>query len=156
MYDIRQFKPALYLLLLLGISGFAIAAQSPGIWLLGCGATCVNAWLVRSQRYSPMPRLASNVITILTLLYVVHEVFSFGTTPVMVIGEFLVLLQLVKLYEIRSNRDYGQLLVLGLLLMVAASINTASLFFGIILIFYLFLSLYCCLLFHLKIEADAA
>ncbi len=54
------------------------------------------------------------------------------------------------------NRDYGQLLVLGLLMMVAASINTASLFFGILLIVYLFLSLYCCLLFHLKIEADAA
>jgi hypothetical protein len=31
MYDIRQFKPALYLLLLLGISGYALAAESLGI-----------------------------------------------------------------------------------------------------------------------------
>ncbi len=156
MYDIRQFKPALYLLLLLGMTGFAIAFQSAGIWVLGCGAVLLNGWLIRTGRYAPMPRLVANLITICALLYVIREGFSSATTAVMVIGEFLVLLQIVKLYEVRGNRDYGQLLVLGLLMMVAASINTASLFFGILLIGYLFLSLYCCLLFHLKIEADAA
>ena len=75
---------------------------------------------------------------------------------VLVVGDFLVLLQLVKLWEQRGNRDLAQLLVLSLLLMVAASINTASLLFGIMLIAYLFLSLYCCLLLHLKVEAEAA
>ncbi len=156
MYDIRQFKPSFYLLLLLGIAGFAIAFQSVGIWVLGWGAVALNAWMVRTGRYAPMPRLVANVITIAALLYVIREGLSGGTTIVMVIGEFLVLLQVVKLYEVRGNRDYGQLLVLGLLMMVAASINTASMLFGVLLLVYLFLSLYCCLLFHLKIEADAA
>jgi hypothetical protein len=82
--------------------------------------------------------------------------FMPGSTPVLVIGQFLVLLQLVKLWEQRANRDYAQLLILSLLLMVAASINTASLVFGVMLIAYLFLSLYCCLLFHLKAESDSA
>ncbi|HWP39445.1 MAG TPA: transglutaminaseTgpA domain-containing protein, partial [Tepidisphaeraceae bacterium] len=76
--------------------------------------------------------------------------------PILTIGQFLVLLQIVKLFEQRANRDYAQLLVLSLLLMVAASISTASLVFGILLIVYLFLSLYCCLLFHLKVETDHA
>ena len=40
--------------------------------------------------------------------------------------------------------------------MVAAAINTASLLFGLLFISYLFLSLYCCLLFHLKVETDYA
>jgi transglutaminase-like putative cysteine protease/Ca2+/Na+ antiporter len=75
---------------------------------------------------------------------------------VLAVGMFLVLLQIIKLFEQRYNRDYAQLLVLSLLLMVAASINTASLLFGIMLIVYLFLSLYCCLLFHLKVETDHA
>src|SRR5205814_5672294 len=75
---------------------------------------------------------------------------------ILAIGQFLVLLQIVKLFEIRANRDYAQLLVLSLLLIVAASINTASLIFGIVLLVYLFLALYCCLLFHLKIETDHA
>src|SRR5205807_8687621 len=85
-----------------------------------------------------------------------YQIRTSGATPILVIGEFLVMLQMVKLYEQRANRDYAQLLVLSLLLIVAASINTASLLFGILLIIYLFLSLYCCLLFHLKVETDHA
>jgi hypothetical protein len=40
--------------------------------------------------------------------------------------------------------------------MVAAAISTASLGFGLLFIGYLFLSLYGCLLFHLKVETDHA
>jgi Ca2+/Na+ antiporter len=156
MYDIRQFKPALYVLLLLGMSGFALAAQSPGLWLLAISGTLLNAWLLQTHRFRPMPHLLASGVTLGSMLYVALLVFRAGTPPILLIGEFLVVLQLVKLYEQRSNRDYAQLLVLSLLLMVAASINTASLLFGVMLIVYLFLSLYCCLLFHLKVEADLA
>ena len=34
MYSIRQFRPTLYVLLLLGITGFCFAAASPGLWLI--------------------------------------------------------------------------------------------------------------------------
>jgi hypothetical protein len=155
MYDIRQFKPVLYFLLVMGMSGFALAFDAPGVWLLSVGGMLLNAWLVKTGRFRPLPRLLANGITILALLYVGTQ-FRLGNTPVQVIGHFLVLLQLVKLYEQRGNRDYAQLLVLSLLLMVAASINTASLLFGMLLIAYLFVSLYCCLLFHLKVESDLA
>jgi transglutaminase-like putative cysteine protease len=156
MYDIRQFKPSLYLLLILGMSGFALAAQSPGLWLLAVAGIALNAWLVFADRFRPLPHLLASAVTLGSMLYVAILVLRAGTTPILLIGEFLVFLQLVKLYEQRSNRDYAQLLVLSLLLMVAASINTASLLFGLMLIVYLFLSLYCCLLFHLKVEADHA
>src|SRR5436305_29564 len=156
MYDIRQFRPALYTLLILGMSGFALAAQSPGLWVLSVGAILLNGWLIKLGYFHPLPRLLANLITLLALLYIVYEVLSPGITPIMVIGQFLVILQLVKLFEQRANRDYAQLLVLSLLLVVAASINTASLLFGVLLIVYLFLSLYCCLLFHLKVESDHA
>jgi protein-glutamine gamma-glutamyltransferase len=156
MYDIRQFKPALFALLLLGISGFALAGELLGIWLIAVGFILLNAWLVAIGRFRPMSRLVSNVITIGAVLYVIRELMSTQTTPVVVVGQFLVFLQLVKLWEQRANRDYAQLLILSLLLMVAASMNTASLWFGLLLVAYLFLSLYCCLLFHLKAETDLA
>jgi transglutaminase-like putative cysteine protease len=157
MYDIRQFKPTLYLLMLLGIAGFALAVDSPGVLILGWAATLINAWLVRTGRFRPISRLISNLILLAGLPVVLIQ--SFGSAmndEVVWIGQYIVLLQVVKLYEQRANRDYAQLLVLGLLLMVAAAINTTSLAFGVILIFYLFLSLYCCLLFYLKSETDAA
>src|SRR5687768_5842666 len=156
MYDIRQFKPALYVLLFLGVSGFALAADAPGMWLLAVAAIGLNAWLVKTGRFRPMPRLVANVVTIGAFFYVASQVQQFGPRSVLVIGQFLVLLQLIKLYEQRANRDYAQLIVLSLLLMVAAAINTASLLFGLMFIGYLFLSLYCCLLFHLKVESDQA
>ena len=93
----------------------------------------------------------------LTIVAVLAWIMRFGIiAPILLIGHFLVLLQVVKLYEQRANRDYAQLLVLGPLLMVAGAISTYSLIFGLILIGYLLLALYCCLLFHLKVETDHA
>jgi transglutaminase-like putative cysteine protease len=156
MYDIAQFRPALYMLLTLGVCGFALAAQAPGIWMLAMVGFGVNAWLVKTGRFRPLPRFVANIVTLAAFAYVTMQVRQLGPRSVLVIGQFLVLLQLIKLYEQRANRDYAQLIVLSLLLMVAAAINTASLLFGVTFIAYLFLSLYCCLLFHLKVETDQA
>lgn len=156
MYDIRQFRPTLYIVVLLGITGFALAVRAPGLWLLSVVAMFFNAWLVRTNRFAPLPRMIANAATLLAFLWTFLSVRNAGTMPIIGIGYFLVILQLVKLYEQRANRDYAQLLVLSLLLMVAAAISTASLAFGLLFFCYLFLSLYCCLLFHLKVEADNA
>ncbi|HEV8378686.1 MAG TPA: transglutaminaseTgpA domain-containing protein, partial [Tepidisphaeraceae bacterium] len=156
MYDIKQFKPTLYTLVLLGLMGFSMAAESMPLLLFSVAAVALNAWLVMSGRFLPLPRWLANIATILALLYVAQQIITAHGPPLMFIGQFLVLLQIIKLFEQRANRDYAQLLVLSLLLMVAACINTASLLFGILMIFYLFVSLYCCLIFHLKVEADRA
>lgn len=155
MYDVRQFKPALYALVLLGITGFAISAVTPGLWVLSVALIAMNMAWVASGTFRAIPRWLANALVVMAAVYVTFRVTGEGTA-VLIIGQFLVALQLIKLYEQRANRDYGQLLVLSLLLMVAAAISTTSLFFGVLMVVYLFLSLYCCLLFHLKVETDAA
>lgn len=156
MYDIRQFKPTLYFLVLLGLTGFSMAAEVPALWMFSCSVLGINAWLIKTGRFIPLPRWLANGVTLLAVAYVFQQISVGGGPPLMFVGQFLVLLQLVKLFEQRANRDYAQVIVLSLLLMVAASINTASLLFGIVMIFYLMVSLYCCLIFHLKVEADRA
>jgi transglutaminase-like putative cysteine protease len=156
MYDVRQFKPTIYLLLMMGIAGFSMAAESPGLFLLASGAIFLNAWLVKTCRFIPLPRWLANLSTLVALLFLIAQIKANDVTPLLVIGQFLVLLHVVKLFEQRANRDYAQMLILSLLLMVAAAISTASLLFGLLFIAYLFVSLYCCLLFHLKVEADRA
>src|SRR5689334_24197849 len=126
MYDIRQFKPALYVLLLMGMTGFSLAAEWPGLWVLSVGGILLNAWLVKTDRFTPMPRFLASIVTIIAFVYIADLVLHSSTTappPILIIGQFLVLLQLVKLYEQRANRDYAQLIILSLLLMVAAAIN---------------------------------
>ncbi len=156
MPDIRQFKGMLYLVLFLGITGFALSGEVPVLWFLAMIGLGLNAWLVRTGRFRPLPRWLANSLTLMALVYVMAQIALVGSPPLMFIGQFLVLLQLIKLYEQRANRDYAQMLVLSLLLMVAASINTASLLFAVLLIVYLVVALYCCLLFHLKLETDRA
>ncbi len=157
MYDIKQFRPTLYVVLLLGVLGFSLAAQSPGLWIIATGFILFHAWLMGTNSFSPLPRAVANGLTLVILLYVVRQVVLVGSTgAVLAIGQFLVFLQLIKLFEYRANRDSAQLLVLSLLLMVAAMISTASLLFATVLVIYLFLALYSCLLLHLKVEADTA
>ncbi|MFT3787952.1 MAG: transglutaminaseTgpA domain-containing protein [Tepidisphaeraceae bacterium] len=155
MYDVKQFKPALYILLAMGFSGFTLAVGAPGLFLLSMGLLGLNVWLVNRGFFRPLPRWVANGLTLVATLYSFSRLWQ-GGPAIFPIGEFLLILQLVKVYEQRANRDYAQLLVLSLLLMVAAAISTAVLLFGLLFIAYLLLSLYCCLLFHLKVETDHA
>ncbi len=155
MYDIRQFRPTLYVLIAMGFTGFAIAIGAPLMWLLGMGFLIFNAWLIKHDRFKPLPRWVANGLTLIAAGYTAFEILR-DPRPIFPIGNFLLMLQLIKIYEHRGNRDYAQLLVLSLLLMVAAAISTASLMFGVIFIIYLLLSPYACLLFHLKVETDHA
>ncbi len=155
MYDIRQFKPTLYVVVALGFAGFCFAIGNFALLLLSIGALLLNRQLVRTGKFRPMPHWLANALTLLGFAYVAVR-FQGGSQAIILIGEFLLILQIVKLFEQRSNRDYAQLLVLSLLLMVAAIINTASLLVGLIMFAYLTLSTYCCLLFHLKIETEHA
>ncbi|MGA2442548.1 MAG: transglutaminaseTgpA domain-containing protein, partial [Tepidisphaeraceae bacterium] len=129
MYDLHQFRAAFYSLLMLGVWGFAVAAQSPGLWIIATGGILLHVWLVKTGRFAPMPRLLASLVTLASLALVTLEVRAGGTSPILTVGQFIVLLHLVKLFELRANRDYAQLLVLSLLLMVAAAISTASLLF---------------------------
>lgn len=155
MYDIKQFRPALFVLLLLGFAAYGYAAQEHALILLALAVTAFNWWLDAHGRFRPIGRMLANIITLGSAVAMILR-FRSDPVPIMSIGGFLILLQLVKLYERRGNRDLAQLLVLSLLLMVAGAMSTPSMVFGLALIAYLFLSLYCCLLFHLKVETDHA
>lgn len=157
MYDIRQFRPTLYILLTLGFTGFALATGSAEVWVLSVGMLMLHGWLIRTKRYRPLPRWMAGFITTVLFLYTLIQLWDEPQSrAVFVLGQFLVFLQLVKLFEVRGNRDYAQLLVLSVLLVVAAAINSASLLFGLVLIAHIFVALYGCLLFHLKLETDQA
>ncbi len=156
MYDIRQFKPTLFLVLFLGMTGFALSAEAPLLWLFSIAALTFNAYLVHSGRFTPVPRWLANAATLLALFYITWQVLLSQAPPLLYIGEFLVLLQVIKLFEARANRDYAQMLILSLLLMVAAAITASSLAFAVLMLVYLVIALYACLLFHLKSETDRA
>ena len=156
MYDIRQFRPTLYLVLLLGLLGYGIALESPAHFVLGALLTMLNYVLTRSDGWHPIPRPVASGLALLAGFWSGLGLLRNTMTPLMAISQWLFVLLLLTLWTRRENRTYGQLLVMSLVLMVAGAINTASIWYGGVLILYLLLSMYCGLLFHLKVDTEAA
>jgi transglutaminase-like putative cysteine protease len=156
VYDVKQFRPVLYLVILTALTGFAMAAESEGLWVISTLVLGLNAFLVFRGHFKPIPKLLATVVATLAAIYPILELRNKIGSPIIAVGQYLVVVLLVKIWEQRSNRDYMYALLLSLLLMVAAAISTGSLLFGVLFITFLFLSLYCCLLFHLKAETEEA
>ena len=156
MYDIRQFRPILYLVLLLGLVGYALAMESGAYMVLGLGTILLNFWLTRNDNQRPLPRFMVTSVALFAGLWSILGLVRQTMVPLMAISQWLFVLLLLIMWQKRNNRVSCQMLVMSLVLMVAGAINSASLFFGLILIAYLFLALYCWLLFHLKVETETA
>jgi hypothetical protein len=72
-------QTALTSLLLLGMLGFALAAESPGVWVMGTAGIMLNAWLV-TRPLRPDAPAAGERRDDLRVLYVMREMFVPNTT----------------------------------------------------------------------------
>src|SRR5271170_7642676 len=100
MYDIKQFKPMLYVLILLGITGFAIAMESFGLWIVSMTLILINAWLVNTGQFKPVPGILINLALLLAFVYSIIAGYAYFTartsTPILIVGQFLVALQIAR------------------------------------------------------------
>ena len=156
---VRQFRPALLALVTLGATGFCLATGNAALWVLVVAAIAANARLRRDGAWG-LPRWGANALTLVAGGWAVWRVAG-GALPVEPIGLFLVVLQVVKLYEQRAataDRDAGQLIVLSLLTVVAAAMTQGgtALWFGGLLVAWALLAVHTALLYQLKGESDAA
>lgn len=156
MHSVHRFRGWLYTVVLLGLLGYGIALESAPHFVLGAFLTLLHLWLTRGGRSVTLPRTLAGSIALIAGMWSVAGALRGYMTPLMAISQWLFVLLLITMWSQQDNRSYSQMLVMSLVIMVAGAINTASLFYGILLIIYLFVSLYCCLLFHLKIEAEHA
>jgi len=156
VYDIRQFRPTFYLVLILALGGYGIALESLPHFLAGVLLAMLYALLVFRGVTFLIPRLVASALAVLSGVWNLLGLVLGTTSPMLAISQWLFMLVLITLYSRRDNRAYGQMLVMSLVLMVAGAVNSASFLFGIILILYLFTALYSCLLFHLKVESEHA
>lgn len=156
MYDIRQFRPTFYLVLILALGGYGIALESLPHFLGGVALAILYALLAFRGVTFLIPRPAASALAVLSGVWNLLGLLRGTISPLLAISQWLFMLVLITLYSRRDNRAYGQMLVMSLVLMVAGAVNSASFLFGIILILYLFVALYCCLLFHLKVESEHA
>ncbi|MEX0654246.1 MAG: DUF3488 and transglutaminase-like domain-containing protein [Phycisphaeraceae bacterium] len=155
---IYQFRRLAFAQVLLGIVAFCLAAQNPGM-LLAAGSLGALAWYVtEGPNGRPLPRWLTNLGALGAVSWMLVELFWHGVQQpvdmVVAMGHFTMWLQILLLYSEKTNREYAQILVLSVLQMIAASVLSVSMVYGLFLAAYCVLALVTVLLFHFKSTSD--
>lgn len=156
MYNIRQFRPLFYAVLMLSVVGYGIALESAPHSFIGLILIWLNARVTRGERFFSIPRWLASLIAVTAGAWALVAFLQGAISPMVAVSHWLYFLLLVIIWSHHDNRAFAQAFGMSLVLMVVGAINTASLLFGLIFFAYLLLSLYWSLLFHLKVESDHA
>ena len=146
---LRQFPFLSFLLVLTAIAAFCLT--SGGVELLVvAGVLAGLSWYVtEGPRGRTLPAFVSNLLVLAATVSMVVDATQRVSDLPAVLGRFAVWLILIKLYDRRTARDHGQLMSLSLLLMLIGCAKPPSLLFGILLLIYVIVGLYCLLLYQL-------
>ncbi|MCA9290447.1 MAG: DUF3488 domain-containing protein [Phycisphaerales bacterium] len=153
---LRRFPLMAFTLVLLSILGICVGLKSVGLLLVAGPLAAMSWYVTEGPRGRHLPRWAANVLTIGACLNVFIDLLGSEQEVIGVLGRFIVWLTLIKLYEPKTPKDYGNLLALSLLLMMTGCLATVDLLFGILLIVYAALGLYVLLLFQLHAGFELA
>ncbi len=129
----RAFRTVVFLNVLVGLCGFGLANESPVMLAvvsllsgLGWYFTEVRA---RTHGWKGLPRWVTAVVLVLLLGLAIVRAWLLQDL-VVAFSEFLGGIVVLKLWERRAVRDYGQLITLTLFMTIGATLTTASLTVG--------------------------
>ncbi|MGC8624453.1 MAG: transglutaminase TgpA family protein, partial [Phycisphaerae bacterium] len=157
MSFLRRFPLLAYTLVFLSLLAFNYAAENYGLMAFSLTALLLSWRLVETGKGPPVPRWIINTGVLLVALALFWELVIYKQNNLLLaLGHFMVGLIICKLFEKKTNRDYGQILLLSLLLILSGAILTVSPIYAILLLIYLGLGLYTSLVFHLQCETQRA
>ncbi|MCD6304647.1 MAG: DUF3488 domain-containing protein, partial [Planctomycetes bacterium] len=152
----RHLETALFTTVLLASATFALAE---GHWLLLLlTAVPVAGHVIAARRhveiYAFRPILNSGVLAIGLLLLVRY--LRVREDPLVALGHYVMLIQVCKLFDRKRDRDYIQMLVMSLLLVLAAGMMCQSLLFALLGLAYLVCLAYTAMVFTVKRNLELA
>ncbi len=133
----RRYHLASHLAVLTGILANAVAEVDPLIFLIGLFGVGISYSLFRNRLTSPMPRWVANVMLVAALVLMFRAATGQLEDVVSVVAQYLVYLQLIKLFESRTPRDQAQLLMLSLLVAISAVLTSVTLQVALVLLIYM-------------------
>ncbi len=146
------------LLAMIWLGAMALSVIEGSALYLGAATVAVvaNLLAVRHQKEISLRRLYINIAVVLASLVLLAELLMKGGDMKLSLGHYLILIQLCKLFERKTNRDYVQVMVLSTLVMVVGILLSNELWFAVTLVVYLALACYAACVFTLKRGLDAA
>jgi transglutaminase-like putative cysteine protease len=153
--DLNQaFRKLVFAQIMLSIFAFTLATGSP-VLLIVCGLLAALAWyIVEGPRGKPLSQWVVMPVAMFCFVWLMNELFWRRGDMVHSMGRFTLWLQIVVLFGPKRNREYVLLLVLSLMLIIAASVLSESMLFGVLLVLYCVAAMCSVLLFQLKVTGD--
>jgi transglutaminase-like putative cysteine protease len=136
-----RYNAVLHAGLVLAMAAFAAADEKPMLLLLavlGAGVSWALSRGARAGRPATLPRLAVNGLVLAAIgnAAVAASGASREDPVVSTLGQFLVHVTIIKLFDRRGHRDEAQLVALGVFDAVAAMLTSNALLVGVALLVY--------------------
>ncbi|MDG2423673.1 MAG: transglutaminase domain-containing protein [Phycisphaerales bacterium] len=149
LYPIMSFS-----LVLLAIVAQCLSQRNPWLLLLAGGLAALSRAVSEGPRGFSLPRVFSLFLTAIALVWAAIVATGDLTQPIPAIGQFVVWLTVIKLYERHTLENEAERLILALLLIVLASLISIDLIFGFLLILWAALGMVTLMLFQLNYAAE--
>ncbi|MEM6332232.1 MAG: transglutaminaseTgpA domain-containing protein [Planctomycetota bacterium] len=151
-----RFRRMVFFQVMLSVVAFGIVEGNPAMLLLTGSAGMLSWFVTEGPRSRPMPRWLVNLGSLLAVAWLAIEVTLVSRGQlVTAMGHFTIWLAVLLLYARKTHREYAQLLVLSMLIMVGGSVLSVSVVYGMLLAVYCVVAVLTLLLFHLKSSSDA-
>jgi len=152
----RRLERPLLATIWLGGVMFSLAEGNLFYLLAGTFGVAVNLVAAERRREVYVSRLWVNLAVIVALLILALESYGTEIARPVALAHFMILIQVCKLFERKTNRDYVQMLALSILTVVAGALYTQSMWFAALLVVYTVLVAYSAMILTVKRGLDAA
>ena len=153
--DLTQtFSRVAFYQVLLGILTFCYAEANPGMLMIAGSLVVFSRFITDSPWGKPLPGWVINITALGVVAWMFTTLALTRSNIIVTMGHFTMWLQVLILFGKKTNREYGQLLILSLLQMIGASILSVSILYGALLAFYCVLAMMTVLVFQLKSSRD--
>lgn len=151
----QTFSRIAFYQVLLGILTFCYAEANPGMLLLAGSLVVLSRYVSEGPWGRAMPWWVINLLAVSAAGWMFFRFALTDHNYIVTMGHFTMCLQVLVMFARKSNREYGQVLMLSLLQMIGASVLSVSIIYGLLLGVYCTLAMLTVLIFHLKSTRDS-
>ena len=150
----KALRLSLYSTLLAGALLISVAQRS-AVHVVTMGAACLlhHAAVTRLGSFA-LSRKAAALLAAIAVAYTIYDVFN-AEYILFSAANFLIMLQVIKLFQKKVYRDYKELFLMSLVLVGVSAVMTADVAFAPAFVLYVGSAVWSLLLFTIKVDCEA-
>ena len=152
----RRLERPLLAMVWLGVVAFSLSQGNVFYLVAGTFAVAINLVAAHHAKEVYVHKFFVNAGVLAATGILLLELFAREGQLLEKLGNYLILIQLCKLFERKGNRDYVQMIALNVLLVVSATLYCSEFWFALLLVVYTALACYTAMVFTLKRELDSS